>query len=476
MDQMKTGSGKRFRSPALTPTPLPIPYDPAAMPGATVLGSDGALYRSSRITPSEPFTWNNLANVASRQVVLHVSDPGSSPLTGNASIPAGLSTTDNLGYLGPTAGGLQGRLFPSITAALSALRTLVIPPGTEIIVSLHNNIVAPEVGPLIVGNGQIQWVIAGARGATTPKFIYRRGTTTPASAFITFGGEQEFCLGGSVIIDCEVELDLNGASTGVISATYNGGYGTTSRDTIIRWRNFTGDLTLNNSAGSERGTVQYRFAQPGGQAGLITNVRTIIQDAPSATACRLNVMGPAVSLTDGLSNLVFLFASPLYGTLPAFSRIVFNFDHTLPITVAFSFLNFGSSGGSRFASRTNPVVDFNFNAKNWNLSEFIGGEWRANPNLGCEAFRVAPVPGGGTILTHFGVNVATAGTLATRNLTNGCCQNVGDNTLMFGGPLSFLAACEGQVLTPVTVPTPLFRAERVLGSYVWGAGTSARNI
>jgi hypothetical protein len=49
MDKLKTGSGKRLRTEALTETALPVPYDAAAMPGATVLGTDGQIYTSTKI-------------------------------------------------------------------------------------------------------------------------------------------------------------------------------------------------------------------------------------------------------------------------------------------------------------------------------------------------------------------------------------------------------------------------------------------
>jgi hypothetical protein len=49
MTTAKTGSGRQLRALALTETVLPIPYDPAALPGATVLGADGQLYVSRKV-------------------------------------------------------------------------------------------------------------------------------------------------------------------------------------------------------------------------------------------------------------------------------------------------------------------------------------------------------------------------------------------------------------------------------------------
>jgi hypothetical protein len=46
MDKIKTATGRRLRQEGLRETTLPIPYDPAAMPGAVVLATDGQAYKS----------------------------------------------------------------------------------------------------------------------------------------------------------------------------------------------------------------------------------------------------------------------------------------------------------------------------------------------------------------------------------------------------------------------------------------------
>ncbi|MFN4058237.1 MAG: pyocin knob domain-containing protein [Roseinatronobacter sp.] len=53
------------RTGPLIETQLPIPYDPAAMPGDRVLGEDGRVYQSLRWpTPSDPWRWTSEAQVA----------------------------------------------------------------------------------------------------------------------------------------------------------------------------------------------------------------------------------------------------------------------------------------------------------------------------------------------------------------------------------------------------------------------------
>jgi hypothetical protein len=56
MDKLKTGSGKRLRTEALTEVAVPVPYDAAAMPGASVLGTDGQIYTSIKI--GGVYEWN----------------------------------------------------------------------------------------------------------------------------------------------------------------------------------------------------------------------------------------------------------------------------------------------------------------------------------------------------------------------------------------------------------------------------------
>lgn len=60
LDKIRTGTGRKLRDEALVETALPIPYDAAAMPGATVLGADGQLYVSTKI--DGVYSWNRAVN------------------------------------------------------------------------------------------------------------------------------------------------------------------------------------------------------------------------------------------------------------------------------------------------------------------------------------------------------------------------------------------------------------------------------
>lgn len=57
MKNLRSASGREFRSPGLFETPLPITYDATIMPGACVLGSDGQLYESIRNPTTGQYEW-----------------------------------------------------------------------------------------------------------------------------------------------------------------------------------------------------------------------------------------------------------------------------------------------------------------------------------------------------------------------------------------------------------------------------------
>lgn len=69
MDRIKTAADRRLRREGLSETTLPIPYDPAAMPGAVVLASDGRAYQS--LKDGATYQWRKLiAATPSNEVVI----------------------------------------------------------------------------------------------------------------------------------------------------------------------------------------------------------------------------------------------------------------------------------------------------------------------------------------------------------------------------------------------------------------------
>ena len=70
LDKIRTGTGRRFRTEGLQETALPIPYDAAAMPGATVLGTDGKCYQSVKDSQVDSYSWRQVLAYASGGVLL----------------------------------------------------------------------------------------------------------------------------------------------------------------------------------------------------------------------------------------------------------------------------------------------------------------------------------------------------------------------------------------------------------------------
>ena len=70
MDKIKTFNGRRFRTEGLIEIPVPPPYDPTAMPGAIVLGTDGALYASQKDQVTGVYVWSRIASLPSGRLLL----------------------------------------------------------------------------------------------------------------------------------------------------------------------------------------------------------------------------------------------------------------------------------------------------------------------------------------------------------------------------------------------------------------------
>jgi hypothetical protein len=74
MDKLKTGSGKRLRTEALTETAVPVSYDAATMPGASVLGTDGQIYSSIKVGAT--YQWSKApAALSTGEIFLGVIEP-----------------------------------------------------------------------------------------------------------------------------------------------------------------------------------------------------------------------------------------------------------------------------------------------------------------------------------------------------------------------------------------------------------------
>ena len=132
MDKIKTSSGQSFRTEGMVETPLPVAYDANAMPGATVLGSDGAVYVSKKTVALSSYQWDkNLTQSGDGTVAVNLTSwstgnlglvvagftspgfPGSALLPGRIGIMPGLEPEVpglGVGEFGSSAEKVIGRL------------------------------------------------------------------------------------------------------------------------------------------------------------------------------------------------------------------------------------------------------------------------------------------------------------------------------------------------------------------------------
>jgi hypothetical protein len=400
-------------------------------------------------------------------VVLHVASSPATALTGDASVPFGYATAGHA-YNGPLAPGLRGTLFSSVTAALDAASRIYVPVGSEIIISVHDSLSAVEAGPLTIGNGITPWVLAGARGATSPKVKLAVGTTAVGTTRLPQVPVNAYIVGG-IIADLEVEFDC-GAQGLTAFLTLDGGFGVGQRDTILRWKNIGASATLNNATCSYGGKVQTRVYH--GITSGDKAIRTILEKSSEVAAPVLIMFGQSGGLLGHGSDIVYDFSRSDYGN-GASSTLVFKFEHDYNTTVPLSFYSLGGRGGCRTGTRSGPFVSWDFSGDNWNLGSFVDSNWRNNQNYNGVSFKTKAVVS--NISASYGITATTAATFALTELGRGASLDMSTESTKNGGAYSLLLAVEGQSYSGGVVPSVLVTAKNREGSYIYG-GASNRNI
>jgi hypothetical protein len=400
-------------------------------------------------------------------VVLHVASSPATALTGDASVPFGYATAGHA-YNGPLAPGLRGTLFSSVTAALDAASRIYVPVGSEIIISVHDSLSAVEAGPLTIGNGITPWVLAGARGATSPKVKLAVGTTAVGTTRLPQVPVNAYIVGG-IIADLEVEFDC-GAQGLTAFLTLDGGFGVGQRDTILRWKNIGASATLNNATCSYGGKVQTRVYH--GITSGDKAIRTILEKSSEVAAPVLIMFGQSGGLLGHGSDIVYDFSRSDYGN-GASSTLVFKFEHDYNTTVPLSFYSLGGRGGCRTGTRSGPFVSWDFSGDNWNLGSFVNSNWRNNQNYNGVSFKTKAVVS--NISASYGITATTAATFALTELGRGASLDMSTESTKNGGAYSLLLAVEGQSYSGGVVPSVLVTAKNREGSYIYG-GASNRNI
>jgi hypothetical protein len=114
MDKIRTGSGRALRTASLAPTALPVPYDPAAMPGASVLGADGRVYASVKQPESGLYAWSQLITQANGGGVLVNLDVSPTPYN------TGIAIAGKVGAVTTGTGPARVILLPELEPSASA--------------------------------------------------------------------------------------------------------------------------------------------------------------------------------------------------------------------------------------------------------------------------------------------------------------------------------------------------------------------
>ncbi len=410
-------------------------------------------------------------------VVLHVASSSANAITGANSVPFGYETTGH-GYDPANGVGLQRLLFNTVSAALDAASRIYVPPGSEVVVSVHNSLTVTEPGPLVIGNGLTPWVAAGARNATTPRILIDRSVTVAASArFPQLSDAVTIFSAGGIFADIQVDVDLNSANN-VISTylTLDGGFGVGRGDLVVRWLNVGNNCEISNATCFYGGKVQIRVYMTA--TGSDRKVSTVIQGAAGANAPSFRFFDQSGGLLGHGANIIFDFELAGYGAIGT-RGLIFEFDHNYASAVPLVFYGLGGRGGCKTGSRTSSQVMWDFAGKQWNLANFISSEFTSNKNYNGISFKTGPLradsSGGTNLSTSYGISAATAATLAAIQLTRGCTLDMSSESANQSGVFSLLKAVEGKSYSGGTVPATLFTARNYEGSYVYG-GASGRNI
>jgi hypothetical protein len=390
-------------------------------------------------------------------VMLHVASSAGSALTGNDSVPFGYPTTGHT-YQGPTGTGLRGTIYSSVTAALQAAAGIYVPVGSEVIISVHDDISGSiEAGPLIIGNGIAPFVVAGARGAlATPKIGLKVGTTANAiNALPGIDSGAVFLSAGCVFSDIEVNADMNSTSADVV-LTLNGGFGNGGRDCKITFTGIGANTDIAAATATYGDKIYFRTYAAGNSyifdfqyaSGVTSSkpVRIMGADVPSS-----GLMGHGVDIR-------FDFASLSHDTN-------FEFSHNLgsgSTTVGLEFLSLGGRGGCSIGGRIEPDITWDLSNDEWDISDFISvADWCSEKNYCGPSFNT---PSNGVT----SVTTSTVGTLSTDRfkLKGGSSVSTRDGNLRRTGPFGFLIDLEAQQSANYV------KAYNLEGSYFYGGGAT----
>jgi len=392
-------------------------------------------------------------------VMLHVASSASAALTGDDSVPFGYPTTGHT-YQGPEGAGLRGTIYTSVTAAVQAAANIYVPVGSEVIISVHDDIsTSAEAGPLIIGNGIAPFVVAGARGSGDARIQLNRNTTENAiNALPEIASGAFFYSAGAIFSDMEVEVDTEN-ETGAHVITLNGGFGNGGTDCAITIFSINGSAEIIAATATYGNKIYFRTYAAGNKYNF-----NLVYTSGETSAQPFTVIGP-----DGLgvagSGLMGHGVDIRFDFQSSNNDTSFKFSHNLnggATAVGLEFLSAGGRGGCRIGGRILPEVTWDLSSDYWNIENFVSvDKWCSFDNYCGPSFKT---PSGG-------ISNISAGTIATLSadrfkLTGGSKVSSFDTDLRQTGPFGFLVELEN------TQSTNYIKAYNLEGSYFYNGGAT----
>lgn len=266
MDKLKLGSGKALRTEALAETALPVPYDPAAMPGACVLGTDGQIYASIQLPDSGLYEWSRLvAQSAGGGVLINISQV--------QIFNAGLTIGGTVGPLGVATGPARLLLVPAVE---------------------------PEVGVTTGALGRLEFC---SRRALEEDNQLASPVTLRATAAVTEAGWSETNHPTSLNINCMDANTPNHTIRGVFR--YDGSFDVNGALAQLHFRvTADGKVLIGNTTGTERlsvtGNIQLTNTADSYKVGAdnVVGSRKTGWAAPTGTATRTAFATSTVTTAD----------------------------------------------------------------------------------------------------------------------------------------------------------------------------------
>ena len=330
-------------------------------------------------------------------VVLHVAKNGAdSGLTGPESVPEGYQVGSQTSEYGSAAYEQfqPNGLFSTVGEACAAAAKVFVPAGAEIIISVHNDLDTTESLPIILGNSNQKFVVAGARGATTtPKIYIKSNYGEEAINRIPEYFGLNISSVGAIYQDLSIEWDTDKSASPTL--VIDGGVGIGSaRDTIIQVGNLGNDVQATIVTGSPGGQVDLRIpARPGTVESdygdnkrqldiiaLYDNPSHVPSGNPNNNGIVLFGNGAGRGLTGHNLYLAIDFRDLNWGGIDE-PDLVFKFSHNLTNPgLPICFCGLGVRGGCTVGTRTEPEITWDFCDCRWDYSTWVNSDWYTNQN------------------------------------------------------------------------------------------------